>query len=495
MRILIGTMMAETNTFTPNRSTLEAFRPLYGKDLFEQTYWHNSSTEGVVRTLQAEGVDIIPTFYGFASAGGTIEFAAYQEMKWAILEGVRKAGQLDGICMILHGSMFVDGEDDPEGDLMTAIREIVGPELPIVCPLDMHATLTDRVIASVNAFTVYRTAPHVDEFETGVRAVKLLLKIVREKLTVMTVSVKIPVIISGEHSQTATHPMKEIIDLVRKTDHSPAIMNADVVLGFPWADTPHHCVRSLACGDASNREVLKQTALRLAQAFWDRRHKFTYSTEAYPLERALDVALAEPKGPVIISDTGDNPTAGASADNALVLKRLLERKVNHALVAAFLDPSAYEICRIAGPGAVVELPLGRVEPTPGAPPFRIRAEVLRVKTAADIEKKFSHSIGAAVLQVDGVTIIVAELPFRSFLVYTPAFLEEMELKPSDYKIIVLKVGYQSPLYQAIAHRSLFALTPGETNIDLLTIPYCKAPRPIYPLDKTMTWEPQLPVEA
>lgn len=226
MRILIGTMMAETNTFTPNRSTLEAFRPLYGKDLFEQTYWHNSSTEGVVRTLQAEGVDIIPTFYGFASAGGTIEFAAYQEMKWAILEGVRKAGQLDGICMILHGSMFVDGEDDPEGDLMTAIREIVGPELPIVCPLDMHATLTDRVIASVNAFTVYRTAPHVDEFETGVRAVKLLLKIVREKLTVMTVSVKIPVIISGEHSQTATHPMKEIIDLVRKTDHSPAIMNA-----------------------------------------------------------------------------------------------------------------------------------------------------------------------------------------------------------------------------------------------------------------------------
>ncbi|WP_134701036.1 M81 family metallopeptidase [Ammoniphilus sp. YIM 78166] len=494
MRVLIGSMLHETNTFNPILTTLEHFDLWYGDQLFKTSLgqrmegdpsnWQRFATGGIVDRLRAEGVDIVPTVYARANTSGTIEGSAYQTIKEGFLSAVSMAGKLDGICLALHGSMYAQGEEDPEGDLMSSIREIVGPEMPIVCTLDMHATVTNRLIESVNAFTVYRTAPHMDTYQTGERAVNLLLSIIRNQLQVKTLSVKIPMIISGEQTETAVSPMKELMDLVYETDHNPLIMNADYVLGFPWADTPHHSVRTLVSGEVRHLEELQSVAAYLATAFWEKRYELGYSTEAYPLDEALDIAMAELKGPIIISDAGDNPTAGATSDVTLVLNRLLQRKMENVLIAVIVDKEAFDLCKAAGVGAQVRLALGRLEPSPEADPLRVEAEVLHVKSGLEAKTSSWWNSDAAVLRSEGVTFIVAE---QRMAVYNPAYLEEVGLNPHDFNIIVIKSGYQSPYYRKIAARSLFALTPGNTNLDIASIPYQVAPRPIFPLDKNFTW--------
>ncbi|WP_134701033.1 M81 family metallopeptidase [Ammoniphilus sp. YIM 78166] len=493
MRILTGTMMHETNTFNTVPTTFEDFRPVYGQDLFNHTFYEDNSeaTGGIMKVLRAEGVEIIPTLHVFPFVSGIIVDEAYQKAKEVILEAVRNAGELDGICFCLHGSMYTQAVEDPEGDLMSAIREIVGPDLPIVCALDMHATVTDELIRSVNALTVFRTAPHIDRFDTGVRAADLLLKIIRQKLKVVTVSAKLPMIIAGEHSMTTINPMKELIHQLYRKNHLIHVLNADYAVGFPWADTPHHSVRTIVSGEVQHVEELMEVALDLAQQFWDRRFEFTYSFEAYPLDEALDVALAEPQGPVIISDAGDNPTAGASSDNALVLHRLLERKIDNALIAVFADRSSYEKCREAGEGAVVNLQLGRKEPYV-LEPYPVRGEVLAIKTGLSDPKRIRISSNAAIVKIEGVTVIIAE---ERMAVYDPGYLYKLELEPKDFQIIVIKNGYQSPPYQELASKSLFALTPGHTNITLTEIEYRKAPRPIYPLDEEAEWNADLDRES
>lgn len=489
MRILTGTMMHETNTFNTVPTTFADFRPIYGDDLFRHTFYEDNSeaTGGIMKVLRAEGVEIIPTLHVFPFVSGIIVDEAYRETKRIILEAVAAAGKLDGICFCLHGSMYTHAVEDPEGDLMSAIRELVGPDLPIVCALDMHATVTDELVRRVNALTVFRTAPHIDRFDTGVRAADLLLKIIRQKLNVVTVSAKLPILVAGEHSMTTVDPMKELIHLLYRKNHLINVLNADYVVGYPWADTPHHSVRTIVSGEAQHAGELMDVASELAQQIWDRRHEFTYSFEAHPLDEALDVALAETARPVIISDTGDNPTAGASADNALVLNRLLERNIEDALIAVFVDRTSYERCVAAGVGAKLELQLGRKEPYV-LEPYPVAVEVLAIRTGLRDSKRIRVSSDAAIAKAKGVTIIIAE---ERMAVYDPDYLYKLGLEPKQFRIIVIKNGYQSPPYQALAAKSLFALTPGHTNITLTEIEYKRAPRPIFPLDPDMEWDAAL----
>lgn len=486
MRILTGTIMHETNTFFPRPTTLSDFHPLYGRELFDHDFWRGEgeSTGGIVETLQAEGVEVIPSLHAVAMVSGTVADEAYAEMKRAVLEAIRQAGPLDGICFCLHGSMFTASIDDPEGDLMHAIRGIVGPRLPVVCTLDMHATVTDRLVNSVNAFAVFRTAPHTDRYDTGVRAAELLLRIVRRKLDVVTVAARLPLLLCGENSMTSAEPMKELIASVHEKNREKHVLNADYALGFPWADTPHHGVFALVSGEASRREALIDTAVSMAERLWEARSRFAYSVEAYPLAEALDAAAAEPRSPLVLSDTGDNPTAGASSDLTIVLEELLRRRSERALVAVIADGAAFAACRAAGAGTTVELALGRRRPDADEP-LRVRGEVLAVVTGLDDAGRDKNRSDAAVVRIGAIDVIVAE---RRIAVYDPAYLEALGLVPESYRLIVVKSGYQSPAYQRLAARSVFALTAGHTDIRLAELAYTRASSPLYPRERDARWD-------
>lgn len=478
MRIAVGCMMHESNTFTGQTTPLSEFDARWGEEVYAKCDGARHPFGGIVDTLRARGAELVPTFYGRAMISGTVQAEAYRTMRDAILDGVGRAGRLDGVCLALHGSMYAEGEEDPEGDLLSALRELVGPAVPIVCALDMHATVTDRMMASANAFAAYRTAPHVDTYETGARAAGLLISILEGGLDLVTEYAKLPMLLCGEQSESDTVPMKEMLRLIEETVRGrEEVVNAEYLLGFPWADTPHHGVSAIVTGARKDRAALRDTAAWLAERFWSRRSEFRYSTEAYPLDECLDVALAGSDYPVVISDTGDNPTAGASEDLTLLLNRLIEREVRDALVAVIADRESFERCAGAGPGAEIRLALGRLEPSTSAPPLQVDARVLSIGTGLGVR--------AAVADIRGITAIVTE---RRIAVYDPDFLDQLGVRVHDYKLIAVKSGYMSMEYQRLAARKLFALTPGETNIDMTSIPYARLIRPMYPVDPEMIWE-------
>lgn len=478
MKIAIGTMMHESNNFSTILTELSDFHPLQGEQIFSQGMKRLQSTAGIVNVLESEGVEIVSTYHARAIPSGTVTKETFAKIKAEILAGVQAAEDLDGICLALHGSMYAEQESDPEGNLLASLRELVGPNLPIVCALDMHTTLTHQMVEAATAFTLYRTAPHIDEFETGQRAARLLMRILKEKPQMVTRYIRMPMLLCGEQSESSVSPMKELIELAKQVEAElPGIASADYLLGFPWSETPHHGISAIVHGELEYADLLDQAVRRLAQSFWDKRHEFVYTTEAYSMEEAISVALQEASKPVIICDTGDNPTAGASQNITSMLETMLKLRTTRSLVAVIADHKSYTLCKEAGIGENLSLELGRLKPEPHSPGLKLEATVL------DIREPFA--VGTAVLDVSGITVLVTETRVP---VHDPKFLDDLDLRLEDYDIIVVKSGYLSPQYKAVVKRNIFALTPGETNIDMKSIPYRHLPRPMYPIDHEMIWE-------
>ncbi|MDW7657174.1 MAG: M81 family metallopeptidase [Bacillota bacterium] len=475
MKIAVGSLMHETNTFTAKTTPLVDFNT--AEDVvFQQAGWMGGPAGGILETLSEAGCSIIPTFFASAMPSGIIEGPAYQLMKQKILAKIENTPDLDGVCLALHGSMFAEDIDDPEGDLLTVVRRLIGPVRPMVCSLDMHATLTESMVRAVNGLTVFRTAPHTDTYETGARAARMLLRILQDRLSARVTWVRLPMLLAGEQSESDTPPMSDLIALVRQAELDSHILAADYTLGFPWADTPHHGIGVAVTAEDRFRSQAASMTQTLAHAFWKVRQRFNFTTEAYPLDIALAQAAEFPGQPVIIGDSGDNPTAGASEDLSYALKVILSQPRPRTLHAAIVDPAAVERCRAAGAEHTLSLDLGRISDAPKAPPLRVRAYIVKTGLYGN-----AHS---AVLDIGGVSVIITD---RKVPVHDPALIEQLGIDLQTFKIIVIKSGYLSPEYKRLAVKELLALTPGDTNEQLDQVAYRRTLRPIYPLDRETTW--------
>jgi microcystin degradation protein MlrC len=437
----------------------------------------NTALQGIIEVCQEEDIEIIPSFFAQTLPSGAIRQEAYESMRERLLDNIRGAGKLDAVVLSMHGSMYVEGVGDADGDLLASIRALVSSQVPIVCALDLHGTITDQMVENGNAFVGYRTAPHIDKVETGRRAMRLAIKAVQERLQLRTSWVSVPMIISGEQSETSKPPTSEIIQELVHIPEKGEILSSSVFLGFPWADVPYSCVSALAVTIEENRDLGQEEAQRLATMFWSNRTRFQFTTEAYLLEKCLDIAESEPSGPVIIADCGDNPTAGSSEDLTYVVDVLMQRKFKNALVAVIFDPDSYERCVKSGENQSVDLELGRVNPNEQQPrPLVVKAIVETIGSG--------KGIPSAVIRIDAIRAIIST---KRIDVYDPEFLTDLGLNPLDYQAIIVKSGYLSPEYQALTNRPLLALTPGDTNPLLETVPYKLVKRPIYPVDKDFDW--------
>ncbi len=473
MKVAVASMMQETNTFSHLRTEYEDFRTAKGEEVYGVDKWKRHSVMGIIETLKDGGIQVVPTFAAIALPGGLIKKEAFEKIVSMIVGGIKEAAPLNGVCLALHGSMAAEGYDDPEGTLLTQIRKEIGREIPVTCSLDMHTTMTETMVLYANGYSAYRTAPHVDQFETGARAAKILLAAMKSGKKVITQMVKLPVLIAGEQTESDVPPMKTLIDSLQDYMRLPFVLDASYVLGYPWADSPHAGVAALVVGFEEDSKRLAECAGRLADDFEKAKNVFSFTTQAHPLDKAVEIALKSAKHPVVISDSGDNPTAGAAQDLAIVAKELIDRKADNAMVVAIADSAAWEACKNAGAGSRIKLHIGRLNPYVVTPtsPLDIEAEILLVKHAG--------SCDYAVVKHEGVTIVLSRARVS---VAEPHDMRELGIKLEEYNIISVKCGYLDPTYKAFAARSILALTPGYTCELLDTLPYKKVPRPIFPLD-------------
>ncbi|UCC64398.1 MAG: M81 family metallopeptidase, partial [Anaerolineae bacterium] len=227
MRVLIGAIGHESNTFTPFLTTLENFYVLYGSDILDRPF-RRSSLEGIIATLRAHDVEPVPTVAAGAMPGGVVERSVYEQFKQAVLQ---KAHDVDGACLYLHGAMRAEGLDYCENDLLKDLRAKLGPDVPITVALDMHANIVAEMVENVDAMVAYHTAPHIDAFETGVRAAQMLLQILEEGIQPRMGFAKIPFLLPGEMAQTSLDPMASMMKMVGEIEQHPDVLSASLANG------------------------------------------------------------------------------------------------------------------------------------------------------------------------------------------------------------------------------------------------------------------------
>jgi microcystin degradation protein MlrC len=497
MRILTGGFSHESNSLNPIITGEDDFIISRGQGIAGAGVFARHSSSGIIQTLGRAGAEAVSTVLARAVPNGVVSASFYRKIKAELLDRARdalKQGPIDGVCLALHGSMKVEGDLCAEGDLCTALREIL-PGVPFTAALDMHATITPDLLRTVDAFAGYKTAPHIDSFETGVLAAEMLLKALDTGKKLYTAVQSIPVMIAGEKSETAAEPMASLIaackELEKPAPDRPAMLAASLLLGFPWADCEYNAVTVLVSAFKENSDTADREARKLAEEFWRRRGEFSFRTEYYDsgesMAAAYSAVLEKGERPVFVSDSGDNPTGGAAGDATELLETILstmeqvDRLPGPLLYSGFYDAPAAAACIKAGEGAELDITLGG-----NWDKLNGRKIPLRVRV-----KKIVPDFGpyhSALVLVKYRNILIS-ITSKHIGFGDGDLLPALGVNAADYCLVVVKLGYLEPCFRTIAARAIMATSRGCTNEVLETVPYRKVRRPIYPLDPGMDWRP------
>lgn len=474
LRILTCGIRHESNTFSTLATGISSFNILRGEEVLEEKHLWSEF-------LRKEGVEVIPTLHAYAWPGGVVTKDAYEIFKSEILEGIKEAGRLDGIYMDMHGALHVEGYEDAQADLIRAIREIVGDEVVISGSFDLHGNLSNEFVKGLDLLTGFRTAPHRDEEETKLRAVKNLLKVIRQQKSPQIIHMEIPILVPGEKSITEVEPLRSIYIELDTLEKQKGILDASIFVGYAWADLSRSAMRVFVIAeDSSYYNKARLSACRLAQRIWDVRHQMKLDVESGSIDEMIKLGYQLPQKTIFISDSGDNTTAGAPGDNPQVIEALINSNARKALVAGLVDEEAYQKCIEAGVGATIQLTMGGKKDSVFGTPLTLDVTV----EALSADSLLSSSRGVALVRSKGIHVAIINSR-RSFT--TLQDFREIGLDPLDFKIVVVKLGYLYPELRDVAPAHLMALTSGFCNLDMSSLPFIKVQRPIFPLDSDMEW--------
>lgn len=492
-RVLAAAMSHESNSFNPIIAGEKDFQVLRGEDVIRRRAANDALT-GILNTLEAAGYTPVPTLFVSAVPNGLVDRQFYDRVRSEILSIARQEQEkapLDAVTLALHGSMTTTDLGDAEGLLLEGLRAVL-PETPIFCSLDMHTTMTKRMYRNADGFVGFKCAPHTDRLETGIHAAKMTIRALETGVKACTAWVKVPLLIAGEQSSTTVEPMRGLIAELRRTETLPGIWAASYLMGFPWCDNPDSACA--VCVTADTQEQADREALRLAELLWDTRKKFCFQVETYPESTALDVAFdalsSGAETPIYLSDSGDNPTAGSSSDCVGFLKRLMDDPRTGTLRSPVLyggvyDPEATLRCK-GNVGKTLTLTFGaKFDRETTAP---ITAEGTVMAYLPGWNKFPGNKSDIALFRTHGVDVVLAEKHIGYVI---PDVFRDLGREPGDADLVVCKLGYLTADQARVAKRSIIVLTKGSTNEDLATLPYCRTPRPIFPLDECENYVPAI----
>ncbi len=484
-RILVGGLHHESNTFNPIITNRDDIWVKRGDSLIENMA--EDSLSGIITTLLDNNYEVVPTLLARAVPNGVWDKKCYLELKNEFLTKLKEEKNLDAICLSLHGSMRVKDIGEAEGDFLQSIREIY-PDILVVSSLDMHATITKKMIQHCDAFVGYKCAPHTDTFQTGVHAANIVIECLKKNIKPVMKAVYIPFLVAGEKSETSVQPMKSLIAQLKEEENDEEILALSYFLGFPWSDTSENGVTALVVRK-NNESKAENKVLELAKLFWKKREEFCFYNETrMPLD-ALDKALDNVRNnvyPVVLSDSGDNPTAGSSGDVTNFLKLILEIKelknLNPPLIyQSFYDKEVVSLFIDKRINTELSIKLGskydRLKSTSIVTKVRLVSKYRNFKPA--------ENTNLVLLDVDGVEVIVSD---KHIGCYDPNIMRSLGVKVEERKVIVVKLGYLEPEIRSVAKKSIMALTTGSSDEIFESLSYKHLNRPIYPLDKD--FEPQ-----
>ncbi|MCE7041329.1 M81 family metallopeptidase [Dyadobacter sp. CY312] len=475
-RIAIAGLGIESSTFSPARTHEEAFHAKRGDEIF--TSYPFFSADSVNR----KRASWFPALMGKSLPGGTVTREAYESLVKQTLDLLKKNLPYDGLFFDIHGAMSVVGLDDPEGDLIIRVREVVGIKTLISTSMDLHGNVSQRLAANTDLITCYRMAPHEDAMQSKKRAVDNLLSRLEtgKGKPAYKAWIPVPILLPGEKTSTRIEPGKSLYAAVAPASVQPGIIDAAIWIGYAWADEPRNHAVVMVTGD--DKEKVTATAEQLANSFWKVRSKFEFVAPTADLKEALDKAIASQKHPFFISDSGDNPTAGGAGDVTWTLTEILKRPEFRSgngpslIYASIPGPEFVKAAIAAGVGGKVDALAGAAVDARFAPPIRLNGIV------ESIEHGDRNAETEVVVKVGSVRVIVTKKrkPYHKEADFT-----RLGLKPRQSDIVVVKIGYLEPELYNMRADWLLALTPGGVDQNLERLGYKRIKHPMFPLDKDM----------
>ncbi len=475
-RIAIAGLAIESSTFSPARTHEEAFHAKTGEEVF--SLYPFFAPDSATR----QRAEWVPTLKGHALPGGIVTREAYESLVGKTLAMLREKGPYDGLFFDIHGAMSVEGLDDPEGDFIIRVREVIGTEPIISTCMDLHGNVSPRLAKHTDLMTCYRLAPHEDAMESKKRAVDNLLERIEsgKGKPPYKAWIPVPILLPGEKTSTRIEPGKSLYAKVGPAAAQEGIVDAAIWVGYAWADEPRNHAVVMVTGD--DKEKVTTTAEELARSFWAVRSEFVFVAPTASLGESLDRAIASDKQPFMISDMGDNPTAGGAGDVTWTLREILARpefqtEAGPSLIYASLPgPELVEQAVAAGVGGKVDAPAGAAVDSRYAPPIRLSG------TVEAIEHGDQHAETEVVVRVGSVHVIVTKKrkPYHHEADFT-----RLGLNPRETDIVVVKIGYLVPELYDMRADWVMALTPGGVDQDLERLDYKRIKRPMFPLDEDM----------
>ena len=477
-RILIGKLKQETATFNPSPTPYEKFQIQFGEAVLQTVRSTRTELAGAIDVFEKAGdLEVVPTMAAEAVPGGAIPTADLDRLLGEMIGAFRAQREIDGVYLCLHGAMAGTEEGDPEGRLLTDLRTFLG-DVPIVVSLDLHAVLTEAMVRSADLLVPFHTYPHVDQYETGQRAARNLLKLLSGSVRPAAVRVPIPILVRGDELLTASGRFGEAVEMCRDLEASPGGLAAGVIIGNPFTDVPALQSNVLVTTD-NDEPRARREALRIARFMWKNRERF--QAKLTSLDEALRLADETP-GLTVFSDAADATSSGASGDSNAILKGLLSRPLRGRALVPLVDAPAVVKAHSSGAGATIRVALGGTLDPARFTPVEVTATV---KSLHDGHFRYEDGTAEwagriAVLTTGMIDLLVSE---RSVYVVGRRVYQNHGLEPRNYSVVVVKSpnGFRTH-YESIAARIVPVDVPGSTSADLRSLPFKNCVRPVFPLD-------------
>lgn len=487
MRFAALGMSHETNTFANGVTDYAAFETtgvLRGSEIVHAYRDSHATMAGYLEAGDRFGIHVVPLMYAHTQPSGMITREAFTRITDELVDLLRTQGPWDGVLLAQHGAAVADGYPDADGEIVSRVRAAVGPETPVGLSLDMHANLSRRMVEGTTVTVLYRTNPHVDPRPRALECAELVVRAARGEIRPAQALETPPVVINILQQFTGAEPMRGIIGDLEAALARPGMLSASVAEGYPYADVAEMGMAFLAVHDG-DPAAARDAARWMARRAWERRGDF--QGHAVEPEEAIKIAMAAPRGPVVLMDVGDNVGGGSPGDSTILLT-VARRLGAPGLLATVYDPQAVAACTAAGVRADVTLAVGGKTDTLHGAPFELHGTV---RVIADGRFEEPTPVHGGQRYFDAGPTVVLDTTDEHTVVLTSrrmptTSLQQMYsigIRPEAQRILVAK-GVVAPraAYEPIAAQIVLVNTPGVTTADLFRFTYHRRRRPLYPFE-------------
>jgi microcystin degradation protein MlrC len=493
MKIAIAELKQESNTFAP-LTLMEDFINFHyytGTEVIEKLGSAESEIAGFLEICSDNDFEVLPIMAAFAVSGGPLSSETFQKLTYELYQGIRDCGTVDGILLALHGAMITEEIADADGEILEKVREIVGPDIPMMVTMDLHANITKRKVNNANTISGFHTCPHTDLVETGRRAARMLALKLKGDLNPIMRFIKVPMVVPASNQiDFKPGPYAELINKTKSLIDLGAV-DASAFTVQPWMDIPELGFGAIV---VTNGDKLLANLLvsKLAQIMWESRVNLSAINLIEP-ETAVANGLSHDTGPVVLSDIADGTMAGSPGDSTAVLKVLLGMKISKTVLVSICDPKVAELAEKSGVGSKIKTLIGGIKGWNFYSPCEIEGEVL---VSSEMKYRFTQKgyhgmeikMGlCAVIAIGHIRLLVTSLAASTT---DPAFYRAAGLNPEKAQIVIIKSHAQfQDSYSNIAKSIYFLNTPGMSSDRIAELPFTKIDRPTYPWDPGLVFGP------